>query len=120
MIHQEDSQLSGYVSTQWMLIVWKGNKAKSIKGKGTWGKILGKPGTAFQSMEFSQYGGTIGHNRTEIPPARSWDNMCHMLPTKEALYSVPRVFTGGLSHRHPLPSTYTNLRLPKGKRVCST
>ena len=31
--------------------------------------------------------------------------------------SMPRSFTGGWSHGHPLPSTHQNSRLPEGKRV---
>ena len=39
------------------------------------------------------------------------------LPGKLIRDSVPRTFTGGRSHRHPLPSRYQNSRLPEERVV---
>lgn len=39
------------------------------------------------------------------------------LLTKFIRNSAPRVFAGGWSHRHPLPSMFQNSRFPKGKLV---
>ena len=53
-------------------------------------------------------------------PATSCDNTCKMLSTKELIRNaVPRIFIGGWSHRHPLPSMCQNSRLPEGKQVFS-
>lgn len=55
-----------------------------------------------------------------IPPSMSCD-MCIKCcpPGRPFRDSVPRVFIGGLSHRHPLPSMYQNCRLSEGRQVLS-
>lgn len=45
--------------------------------------------------------------------------MWHYLSVKLFRNSVPGLFIGGWSHRHSLPSTQQNSRLPKGKQVFS-
>lgn len=42
------------------------------------------------------------------------------LPQKLIRDSVPRVFIRDSTHKHPLPSTYQNSRLPEGKKKKQT
>lgn len=51
------------------------------------------------------------------PPIMGWDSTGEMLSTREALDSVPKVFTWGWSSRHPLPGMSQNSRLPQIKQV---
>lgn len=69
-----------------------------------------KPGGAGHGA-LSQ-GGHTGH--TYSPS----NEVCH-LPGKPIRDSAPWVFTGGRSHRHPLPGTYQTSRLRTGRLAVS-
>lgn len=63
----------------------------------------------------------VGSHKTHwIPQALNCDHACEMSTRGPITDSVPKVFIWGWSCRQPLPSTYQNSRLLKGKQVFST
>lgn len=101
-------------SELWFIIVG-GCKAKSAKGKGSWGQVQRTLGSSFQESFPSGVTQDV-----QIPMATSCKNMCERLSTREAHWRLrPQGFTGSWSCRHPLPSTYQNSRLPEGNQVFS-
>ena len=82
-----------------------GYKAKSTKGRADGVESGGLQVWAPRSL-------------SQDPPSDELDSSSNRRwPGKLIKDSVPRVFTGGWSRRHPLPSTHQNPRLPEGKQV---
>lgn len=89
--------LSRQSPSQLEFITAKRYKAQSAKGKNPRGEAQRKPDTSLQESSSSR---VTNDNIHEMKLARD---------------SVPRVFLGGCSLRHSLPSTYQKSRLPEGK-----
>ena len=88
-------------------------KAKPAKGKRFWGDAWRNPGTSFQNPLPVE-----SHRTRLIPSAASCDNTCTVKFTPRFIIdSEPRVFPGGWSCRHHLPSTYLNSRLLERKQA---
>lgn len=105
----QDSPHSMYSSTHsYDLLQWKNMKQNQQRKR----NLRGKPGTSFQ--EFSPSGVTQDELNS---PSKELTAYMKCPPGK--FDSVPRLFTGSLSLRQPLPSTYQNSRLTEGK-VLST
>ena len=87
VICYEDSQVSAYSGPHgydWFLFLFftvKEYKAKSAKGKTSWGKFLRKPDPMFPRV-LSQW--SHSHRIPLVPPAISHDSTCEILSGREA------------------------------------
>lgn len=85
------------------------------KRKGTSDKVWGILSTSFQESPPS----VVTQDALNSSNNKLWQHVKCCLPGKLVSGSVLRVFTGGWSNRHPLPSMYQNSRLPEAKQVFS-
>lgn len=113
VVHWQDSGL--IVCLGLWFITAKG-KAKSGKGKGTWGQVWRRPCASFQQSSCTEV------TQVMLNSSKQWVvTTCvkYCLPGKLIRALVPRVFIGSLSRRYSPPGTYQNCRLQEGKQVCS-
>lgn len=97
-----------------VLQIEKGHKAKSAKGKSTWGEIQKKLGASFQ--ESFPRGVT---QDTFNSSGRVVTAVVKHLPRKLIRDSGPGGLFGVWPHRHPVPGTHQNSRLSEGRQEFS-
>lgn len=105
--------LSKLYSCLWFIAV-KGYEAKSAKRKGTWDKVLMKPGINFP--ESSSRG--VTQDVLKSPSNELWQHMLNhtFLPGKLIEILCPGFYWGWLC-RHPLPNMYQNTTPRREARI---